>query len=80
MRLCGHEEADLILPLSHAQLLVLVGEEVVGRLEVICGRFGCDNYNIVVRRDEPVGNGRCINFHTNVTPRTMQVVLNDESE
>ena len=38
------EEADLIVPLSHAQLLGLVGEEV------------------------------------DVTPRTMQVVLNDESE
>lgn len=74
------EEADLILPLSHAQLLVLVGEEVVGRLEVIFGRFGCDDYNMVVRRVEPVGNGRCINFHTDVTRRTMQVVLNDESE
>ncbi len=37
-------------------------------------------YNIAVRRVEPVGNGRCINFHTDVTRRTMQVVLNDESE
>ncbi len=74
------EEADLILPLSNAQLLVLVGEVVLGRLKVIFGRFGCDDFDIVVRCVEPVGNGRCINFHTGVTRRTIQVVLNDESE
>ena len=76
--------ADFKLELSRAQLEALVGRSAVARL---AARFeeGWDGgseppFNgIKLRRTEAV-RGRCIDFHRDVSLRTMQLPLNDESE
>jgi len=80
---CPAGEADFKLPLSHDTLVDLVGHRSVVRLEHLFKKFGGDAYTVTVRRvaaAEEGGEGKCINFHTDVTPRTMQVPLNAESE
>jgi hypothetical protein len=80
---CPAGEADFKLPLSRETLVDLVGHGRVVRLEHLFKKFGCDAYTVTVRRvaaAEDGGEGKCINFHTDVTPRTMQVPLNAESE
>ena len=76
--------ADFKLELSRAQLEDLVGRSAVARL---AARFeeGWDGASeppfngIKLRRTEAV-RGRCIDFHRDVSLRTMQLPLNDESE
>ncbi|KAJ1478580.1 hypothetical protein T484DRAFT_2929878 [Baffinella frigidus] len=75
-------EADFKLPLSHAELGALVGEEAARRLDALFRRFGGKEraYTVKIRRVEAVAGGRCINFHTDNSRRTMQVALNDEGD
>ena len=73
-------EADLKLQVSHGELAAFVGEEAVRRLDALFrGYGGGGGYTVWVRRVEAVPGGRCINFHTDVSRRTMQVIYRGTS-
>jgi hypothetical protein len=55
--------------------VLLVGIEAVSELELI---FGGNYDEILIRRCE--AHGKFINFHTDVSLKTMQVALNGDDE
>jgi hypothetical protein len=60
--------------LTKRELVALVGIECVQELE---SAFGLDNYDeILIRRCQ--AHGKFINFHTDVSLKTMQVALNGD--
>lgn len=66
---------DLQIPLSTSQLQQMIGSATVGTLiRTFDGPFT----TIRLRRVQSVGN--CINFHTDLSQRTMQVALNEDYE
>ncbi len=66
---------DFKLPLSRGELGALVGRAAVARLADLMDGVYSD---IVVRRCEE--HGKLINFHTDVSLKTLQVPLNGEHE
>ena len=66
---------DLQLSLSREQLADIAGVELVGKLEA---KFA-DTYNeIIIRRCQ--AHDKMINFHTDVSLKTLQLSLNDGSD
>jgi hypothetical protein len=66
---------DLVMDLEEQKLSHMIGVNSVKRLRDIFE----DEYTVIrLRRTE--GSGNCIKFHTDVSQKTMQVVLNDQSE
>ncbi len=66
---------DLVMDLEEKKLSVMIGANSVKRLRDLFE----DEYTIIrLRRTE--GSGNCIKFHTDVSQKTMQVVLNAQSE
>ncbi len=66
---------DLKISLTRSELAILVGIEVISELEYILG----ESYDeILIRRCE--AHGKFINFHTDVSLKTMQVALNGDHE
>ena len=70
-----HEVEDLKINLSRADLVALIGSEAVCELEKT---FGQTYDEILIRRCQ--AHGKFINFHTDVSLRTMQVALNSDDE
>ena len=66
---------DLKINLTRAQLVENIGNEAVLELEKT---FGQRYDEILVRRCQ--AHGKFINFHTDVSLRTMQVALNGDDE
>ena len=72
--------SDSKCTLQRAELEMLIGGENVNRLQGMVKRFGGRVNTFKLRRVE-AADGRWINFHTdNLSPCTMQIPLNDESE
>lgn len=74
---CGEEaRADLKLDLTAGALVELIGQHAFARIAQL---FPGGGYNeIKLRRCE--AHGKCINFHTDFSRRTLQVALNDDTE
>jgi len=68
----GKEKDDFQLTLPRAQLEKIIGGS---RVEQLMNFFGATNPLIKLRRVTSVG--KCINFHTDFSLRTMQVPLNE---
>jgi hypothetical protein len=66
---------DLKISLTRSELAILVGIEVISEFEHI---FGESYDEILIRRCE--AHGKFINFHTDVSHKTMQVALNGDHE
>ena len=66
---------DLKIDLTRADLLSHIGSEAVIELEMT---FGQRYDQILIRRCQ--AHGKFINFHTDVSLRTMQVALNGDDE
>jgi len=71
------DKHDLKLPLSREELERLCSPEAVDRL---CQHFEERDFAIKLRRVQAKEEALCINFHCDVSLRTMQVCLNEESE
>ena len=70
-----NEVDDLKINLSRADLVLHIGAEAVNELEKT---FGQRYDEIIIRRCQ--AHGKFINFHTDVSLRTMQVALNGDDE
>ena len=70
-----HEVEDLKINLTRTDLVALIGTEAVFELEKT---FGQRYDEILIRRCQ--AHGKFINFHTDVSLRTMQVALNGDDE
>ena len=66
---------DLKIDLSKSELISLIGIDPVSQLETAFADR-CDE--ILIRRCQ--AHGKFINFHTDVSLRTMQVAMNDDDE
>ena len=66
---------DLKIDLTRADLLSHIGSEAVIELETT---FGQRYDQILIRRCQ--AHGKFINFHTDVSLRTMQIALNGDGE
>jgi hypothetical protein len=66
---------DLVMNIPEQKLIHMIGARAVKRLSDLFQ----DEYTLIrLRRTE--GSGKCIKFHTDVSQKTMQVVLNAQSE
>ena len=70
-----NEVDDLKINLSRADLVGYIGSEAVLELE---RTFGQRYDEILIRRCQ--AHGKFINFHTDVSLRTMQIALNGDDE
>ena len=70
-------ERDFKWELTLSELRRHVGANTVAQLQAL---FGVDVSKVKLRRTEARNGGACINFHTDVALKTLQVPLNDESE
>ena len=70
-----NEVDDLKINLSRADLVHHIGTEAVNELEKT---FGQRYDEIIIRRCQ--AHGKFINFHTDVSLRTMQVALSGDDE
>ena len=66
---------DLKIDLTRDQLVGMVGDSVCQRIEKM---FDSDYTDIIIRRCQT--HGKHINFHTDVSQKTLQISLNSDSE
>ena len=72
---CPEDEGDFKLELSLDKLIELIGHT---ETEKLLGLFGGTPTSVKIRRAS--ASSDCINFHLDVSSRTMQVALNGEDE
>ena len=66
---------DLKITITRNRLCEMIGEDAIAELEAL---FGQDYSEIVIRRCQ--AHGKFINFHTDVSRKTLQLTLNSDTE
>lgn len=69
-----HEIEDLKIKLDRNSLIDLIEQDLYDKLESIFGAYN----EIIIRRCQ--AHGRLIDFHTDISKRTLQLALNNDSE